>query len=118
MWRDLPFNAFEHFILDIFEVNSVYFKMSKSLGNVVNPLDLIKTYGVDSVRYFLMRDMVLGQDANFSLDAFIRRYNSDLANDLGNLAGRIHTLISKHFENKIGKRLDILLFAAISWDSS
>ena len=77
------------------------FKMSKSLGNVVNPLDLIETYGVDPVRYFLMRDMVLGQDANFSLDAFIRRYNSDLANDLGNLAGRIHTLISKHFESKI-----------------
>lgn len=77
------------------------FKMSKSLGNVVRPLDLIEEFGVDPVRYFLMRDMVLGQDANFSLEAFIRRYNSDLANDLGNLVGRISTLIRRHFDGRI-----------------
>ena len=77
------------------------FKMSKSIGNVVKPLDLIEEYGVDPVRYFLMRDMVLGQDANFSLEAFIRRYNSDLANDLGNLVGRVFTLIQRHFDGKI-----------------
>ena len=77
------------------------FKMSKSLGNVVRPLDLIEEFGVDPVRYFLMRDMVLGQDANFSSDAFIRRYNSDLANDLGNLVGRIRSLIQRHFDGKI-----------------
>jgi len=77
------------------------FKMSKSLGNVVKPLDLIEEFGVDPVRYFLMRDMVLGQDANFSLEAFVRRYNSDLANDLGNLVGRICTLIKRHFDGKI-----------------
>jgi methionyl-tRNA synthetase len=56
-------------------------KMSKSLGNVVKPLDLIDEFGVDPVRYFLMRDMVLGSDANFYMDAFIKRYNDDLAND-------------------------------------
>ena len=50
-------------------------KMSKSLGNVVNPLELIDDYGVDSVRFFLMRDMVLGMDANFSIESFIKRYN-------------------------------------------
>ncbi|MEE9167288.1 MAG: methionine--tRNA ligase [Candidatus Neomarinimicrobiota bacterium] len=77
------------------------FKMSKSMGNVVRPLDLIEEFGVDPVRYFLMRDMVLGQDANFSLEAFVRRYNSDLANDLGNLVGRICALIRSHFAGEI-----------------
>ncbi|NHZ85751.1 MAG: methionine--tRNA ligase, partial [Planctomycetia bacterium] len=55
-------------------------KMSKSLGNVVNPLDLIDKYGVDPLRYYLMREMVLGQDASFTIESFIKRYNSDLAN--------------------------------------
>jgi len=72
-------------------------KMSKSLQNIIKPLDLVETYGVDAVRYFLMRDMILGQDANFSLDSFIKRYNSELANDLGNLVSRIGTLIIKNF---------------------
>jgi len=58
--------------------------MSKSLGNVVDPLDLIEEYGVDPVRYYLMREMVLGQDASFTMESFIKRYNSDLANDFGN----------------------------------
>ncbi|MFQ6615857.1 MAG: methionine--tRNA ligase [Fidelibacterota bacterium] len=77
------------------------FKMSKSLGNVVRPLDLIEECGVDPVRYFLMRGMVLGQDSSFSLERFARRYNSDLANDLGNLVGRVVTLIRRHFDGKI-----------------
>ncbi len=76
-------------------------KMSKSLGNVVNPLDLIEEYGVDPVRYYLMREMVLGQDANFTLESFVKRYNSDLANDLGNLVGRVTTLIGRHFGGTI-----------------
>jgi len=76
-------------------------KMSKSLGNVVRPLDLVDEYGVDPVRYFLMRDMVLGLDSTFSMDAFIRRYNSDLANDFGNLINRVTIMIKKHFEGKI-----------------
>ena len=76
-------------------------KMSKSLGNVVNPLQLIDDYGVDSVRFFLMRDMVLGMDANFTMDSFIKRYNADLANDYGNLVNRVTMLIHNHFEGKI-----------------
>ncbi len=72
-------------------------KMSKSLQNIVQPLDLIDQYGVDPVRYFLMRDMVLGADANFSLEAFIKRYNAELANDLGNLISRVVTLINRNF---------------------
>jgi methionyl-tRNA synthetase len=76
-------------------------KMSKSLGNVIDPLDLIDKYGVDPLRYYLMREMVLGQDASFSMESFIKRYNSDLANDFGNLFSRVSTLIAKNFENKI-----------------
>jgi len=78
-------------------------KMSKSLGNVVNPLDLIDKYGVDPLRYYLMREMVLGQDASFTPESFVKRYNSDLANDFGNLFSRISTLISKNFDGKIPK---------------
>ena len=76
-------------------------KMSKSLGNVVRPLDLIDLVGVDPVRYYLLRDMVLGQDASFTLDSFQRRYNSDLANDLGNLVNRVAKFIQRHFEGKV-----------------
>jgi methionyl-tRNA synthetase len=76
-------------------------KMSKSLGNVVKPLDLIDEYGVDPVRYFLMRDMVLGSDANFYMDSFIKRYNADLANDYGNLVNRVTMLIHKNFDSRI-----------------
>ena len=76
-------------------------KMSKSKGNVINPIDLIDQYGVDPVRYYLMREMVLGQDANFSLDSFIKRYNSDLANDFGNLLSRVTNLIKKNYDGFI-----------------
>ncbi|WP_176012187.1 methionine--tRNA ligase [Victivallis sp. Marseille-Q1083] len=64
-------------------------KMSKSLGNVVNPMDMINRCGVDAFRYFLMAEMSLGQDASFTEEAFVGRYNSDLANDLGNLLSRV-----------------------------
>lgn len=67
-------------------------KMSKSAGNVVKPLELADQYGADAFRYVLMREMVVGQDAGFSPEAFIARYNSDLANDLGNLYGRLAKL--------------------------
>ena len=76
-------------------------KMSKSLGNVVDPLGLIKEYGVDPVRYYLMREMVLGQDASFTIESFIKRYNSDLANDFGNLLSRISNLLKKFFDGRI-----------------
>ncbi len=67
-------------------------KISKSVGNVVRPDDLLEKFGTDSLRYFLLREMVFGQDASFSDEAFIDRYNSDLANDLGNTASRLVTL--------------------------
>ena len=76
-------------------------KMSKSLGNVVNPLDLVEEYGTDAVRYYLMREMVLGLDANFTMDSFIKCYNSDLANDFGNLLNRVSGLIAKNHGGKI-----------------
>ena len=81
-------------------------KMSKSLGNVVDPLDLIDTYGVDPIRFYLMKEMVLGQDANFSMDSFIKCYNSDLANDLGNLLSRVTNLISKFYDGALEPDLD------------
>ena len=76
-------------------------KMSKSIGNVINPMDLIDDYGVDPVRYYLMREMVLGQDSNFTMESFIQRYNSDLANDFGNLLSRITTLMKKNYDGRI-----------------
>ncbi len=76
-------------------------KMSKSLGNIVDPLSLIEEYGVDPVRYYLMREMVLGQDAAFTMESFIKRYNSDLANDYGNLLSRVTKLIQKFFDGKL-----------------
>ena len=76
-------------------------KMSKSLGNVVNPMDMAEKYGVDAFRYFLTAEMVLGQDASFTEEAFIRRYNSDLANDLGNLLNRVSSMISRYCEGRI-----------------
>jgi methionyl-tRNA synthetase len=75
-------------------------KMSKSTGNVVRPGHLIERFGGDSLRYFFLREMVFGQDATFSDEAFIERYNSDLANDLGNTVSRVVTLSRNAFEGK------------------
>jgi methionyl-tRNA synthetase len=72
-------------------------KMSKSLGNVVDPNTLVGTYGADVVRYFLMREISFGEDGDFSERALKRRLNADLANDLGNLVQRVLTLVHKHF---------------------
>jgi methionyl-tRNA synthetase len=76
-------------------------KMSKSAGNVVNPMDYMEKYGIDAFRYFLAREMVVGQDANFTHDGFVRRINSDLANDLGNVLNRVHRLVLNNFEGKL-----------------
>lgn len=76
-------------------------KMSKSLGNVVNPLELVDQFGADPVRYYLMREMVLGQDANFTPESFVKRFNSDLANDFGNLLNRVSGLIGKYFDGTV-----------------
>ncbi len=79
-------------------------KMSKSLGNVVNPMTMAETYGIDAFRYFLMAEMTLGQDASFTEEAFVKRYNSDLANDLGNLASRVHKMIQRNLGGSLPAR--------------
>jgi methionyl-tRNA synthetase len=71
-------------------------KMSKSLGNVVHPQGYVDRFGVDALRYFVMREMVVGQDASFTDEVFLTRYNSDLANDLGNVVSRATTMIQRY----------------------
>jgi methionyl-tRNA synthetase len=72
-------------------------KMSKSLGNVVRPRPIVHVLGMDALRYYLLRETVFGQDGNFSYDALVQRYNSDLANGLGNLASRVLSMIERYF---------------------
>ncbi len=76
-------------------------KISKSLNNVINPLDLVATYGLDPTRYFLLREVPFGQDGDFSRAAMIHRINSDLANDFGNLAQRVLSMINKNCDGKV-----------------
>ncbi len=76
-------------------------KMSKSAGNVADPIELARLYGVDSLRYFLMRDVSFGQDGSFSDEAIVTRANSDLANSFGNLAQRTLSFIAKNLEGAL-----------------
>lgn len=76
-------------------------KMSKSLGNVVDPFELADIYGVDQLRYFFLREVSFGQDGNYSHEAIVGRINADLANDLGNLAQRSLSMIAKNCEGRV-----------------
>ena len=88
---ELPRRVFAHgFLLNRGE------KMSKSVGNVVDPMTLIETFGVDQVRYFLLREVPFGQDGSYSDEAIITRINTDLANELGNLAQRSLSMVAKN----------------------
>ena len=88
---ELPKRIFAHGWL-LFEES----KMSKSRGNIVRPEPIRRVMGVDALRYFLLREVVFGQDGSFSYDALVGRYNSDLANGLGNLASRTLTMIRQY----------------------
>ncbi|BBX46160.1 methionine--tRNA ligase [Mycobacterium cookii] len=90
---DLPRRVFAHgFLLNKGE------KMSKSVGNIVDPVTLIDTFGVDQLRYFLLREVPFGQDGSYSEEAIITRINTDLANELGNLAQRSLSMVAKNLD--------------------
>jgi len=90
---DLPRRVFAHgFLLNKGE------KMSKSVGNIVDPVTLVDTFGVDQVRYFLLREVPFGQDGSYSEDAIVTRINTDLANELGNLAQRSLSMVAKNLD--------------------
>ena len=76
-------------------------KMSKSVGNVIDPFSLADTYGIDQLRYFFLREVPFGQDGNYSHEAIVNRINADLANDLGNLAQRSLSMIAKNCDGRI-----------------
>src|SRR6202046_5230165 len=76
-------------------------KMSKSRGNIVRTETILDVLGADALRYFLLREVVFGQDGSFSFDALAQRYNSDLANGLGNLASRTLTMINRYFKGEV-----------------
>jgi methionyl-tRNA synthetase len=93
---ELPKRVFGHGFLTVGGT-----KMSKSLGNVLTPQEMIGEFGLDPVRYFLMREVPFGQDGSISREAIIHRVNSDLANDLGNLAQRVLSMIAKNCEGRV-----------------
>ncbi len=109
----LPKKVFAHgFLLNKGE------KMSKSLGNVVDPFDLVNHFGVDPLRYFLMREVSFGQDGSYSEEAIGRRVNSDLANGIGNLASRSLSMVAKNCDGMVPvcgtlSEEDIAMLAAV-----
>jgi methionyl-tRNA synthetase len=97
--EDLPKELFIH---GYFTIDGE--KMSKSLGNVIDPVELAGKYGVDEIRYFLAREISFGEDGDFSFIRFEGRYNADLANGLGNLVARVLSMCEKYFEGKIPEK--------------
>ncbi len=81
-------------------------KMSKSIGNVVNPKEVVESYGIDCFRYFVLREVPFGQDGDFSQKALIERFNADLGNDLGNLLNRLLGMGAKYFGNSLKVELE------------
>src|ERR1700749_1483857 len=75
--------------------------MAKWRGNIVRTETILDVLGADALRYFLLREVVFGQDGSFSFDALVQRYNSDLANGLGNLASRTLTMINRYFKGEV-----------------
>ena len=127
LWQDYWANSHHLIAKDILRPHAVYFpimlkalgilmykklfvhgywlmgslKMSKSLGNIVSPLELSQTFGIDQVRYYVLRDMAFGYDAEFSLSNLINRINADLANDYGNLVNRTLSFLERNFDGTI-----------------
>src|SRR2546430_7063625 len=95
-------------------------KMSKSVGNVVDPMVLADRYGVDALRYFLMREVTFGQDGSYSHEAIVNRVNAELANSFGNLAQRTLSMVFKNLDGVLpspGKaQEDVELLYGIHWD--
>ena len=81
-------------------------KISKSVGNAVRPEDLTPLFGVDGLRYYLLREMTLGQDSTYSYDSLVRRLNADLANDLGNLHSRVTKMAGRYLDGSLPRRAD------------
>jgi methionyl-tRNA synthetase len=93
---ELPKKVFVHgFLLNRGE------KMSKSVGNVVDPINLVDTFGLDQVRYFFLREVPFGQDGSYNEEAIIGRINADLANEFGNLAQRSLSMVAKNLDGKV-----------------
>ena len=82
-------------------------KMSKSVGNMVRPDDLVPDFGVDGLRYYLLREMALGQDSTYSYESILQRLNADLANDFGNLLSRVARMVERYLEGRLPRRAEV-----------